>query len=48
MDENQVREYVAQAQIVADDHAFFIPAMDMERILASFEPYIKIAAAKQD
>jgi spermidine synthase len=43
MREDEVREYVAGYDIVHDDHAFFIPAQHMDRILASFEPYLRLA-----
>jgi spermidine synthase len=41
MDEQQVRQYVADAAIVTDDRAFFVPAQDMQRILDSFVPYME-------
>lgn len=44
MDEDEVRNYTTGASIVTDDNAFFIPAQDRERILASFEPYVEVAA----
>ncbi len=44
MTEQEVAEFAANARIVTDDRAFFIPAMDRERILAELEPYARQAA----
>ncbi|HWQ15175.1 MAG TPA: fused MFS/spermidine synthase, partial [Roseiflexaceae bacterium] len=41
MEEAEVEAYVAGARIVTDDTAFFIPALDREKILASFQPYLR-------
>jgi spermidine synthase len=41
MEEMEVAGYVAGAPIVTDDTAFFIPARDMDRIVASFQPYMQ-------
>lgn len=46
MDEQQVRQYTAQARIVSDDNAFFLPALDMDRILTSFEAYLPLTQTK--
>lgn len=44
MTEQEVAEFSANARIVTDDRAFFIPAMDRELILAELEPYARAAA----
>lgn len=41
LDEDAVRQYTADARIVTDDRAFFVPSPDMEQILQSFVPYMK-------
>ncbi|HZB95111.1 MAG TPA: hypothetical protein VE268_04040, partial [Herpetosiphonaceae bacterium] len=47
MEEDGVKKYVAGAHVVDDDHAFFLPALDTDRILASFAPYTQPAQAPQ-
>ena len=47
LEEDGVKKYVAGAHVVDDDHAFFLPALDMDRILASFAPYTQPAQAPQ-
>ncbi|ABU56647.1 fused MFS/spermidine synthase [Roseiflexus castenholzii] len=44
MHEEEVAAFAANGRIVRDDRAFFIPAMDRERILAALEPYARAAA----
>ncbi len=44
MHEDEVAAFAAEGRIVRDDRAFFIPAMDRERILAALEPYARAAA----
>ncbi|MCS6940656.1 MAG: fused MFS/spermidine synthase [Roseiflexaceae bacterium] len=44
MHEAEVAAFAADGRIVRDDRAFFIPAMDRERILAALEPYARAAA----
>jgi spermidine synthase len=44
MHEEDVAAFAANGRIVRDDRAFFIPAMDRERILAALEPYARAAA----
>lgn len=44
MHEDEVAAFAADGRIVRDDRAFFIPAMDRERILAALEPYARAAA----
>lgn len=41
METDEVDQYVAAARIVTDDTAFFIPARDMDAIMASFAPYMR-------
>jgi spermidine synthase len=41
MEEAEVAAYAAGGRIVTDDTAFFIPALDRESILASFQPYLR-------
>jgi spermidine synthase len=40
-DRAELEEYTAGARIVRDDDAFFTPARDVERIVASFVPYMR-------
>jgi spermidine synthase len=40
-DRAELDEYTAGARIVRDDDAFFTPARDVERIIASFVPYMR-------
>lgn len=44
MHEEEVAAFAANGRVVRDDRAFFIPAMDRERILAALEPYARAAA----
>jgi spermidine synthase len=43
MDEATVARYAAEGRVVSDDTAFFIPSMDRDAILASFEEYREAA-----
>jgi len=44
MHADEVAAFAAHGRIVHDDRAFFIPAMDRDRILAALEPYARAAA----
>ncbi len=44
MHAEEVAAFAAHGRIVHDDRAFFIPAMDRDRILAALEPYARAAA----
>lgn len=44
MHAHEVAAFAAHGRIVHDDRAFFIPAMDRDRILAALEPYARAAA----
>jgi spermidine synthase len=44
MHADEVAAFAAHGRIVRDDDAFFIPAMDRDRILAVLEPYARAAA----
>ncbi|MGQ9547161.1 MAG: hypothetical protein ACUVSY_02735 [Roseiflexus sp.] len=44
MHAHEVAAFAAHGRIVHDDRAFFIPAMDRDRILAALEPYVRAAA----
>ncbi len=44
MHAEEVAAFAAHGRIVYDDRAFFIPAMDRDRILAALEPYARAAA----
>jgi spermidine synthase len=44
MHAEEVDAFAAHGRIVHDDRAFFIPAMDRDRILAALEPYARAAA----
>jgi spermidine synthase len=46
MEEAAIAQYAADARIVTDDSAFFIPAKDMDTILASFAPYVQVVQAQ--
>jgi spermidine synthase len=45
MDEAAVARYVATAQLVTDDNAFFIPAKETDAILQSWAPYAQVGQA---
>ena len=44
MHADEVAAFAAHGRIVHDNRAFFIPAMDRDRILAALEPYARAAA----
>ncbi len=44
MHQEDVAAFASDGRVVYDDRAFFIPAMDRERILAALEPYARAAA----
>jgi spermidine synthase len=46
MEEAAVVQYTADARVVTDDSAFFIPARDMDAILGSFAPYAQVVQAQ--
>jgi spermidine synthase len=46
MEEAAVARYTADARVVTDDSAFFIPAKDMDAILGSFAPYAQVVQAQ--
>jgi len=47
MTEEAVTSYVRGARIITDDIAFFVPAIELETILASFKPYARVAPTRQ-
>jgi spermidine synthase len=47
MDEDELRAYAANASIVTDDNAFFLPAQDMDSILESLMPYLEAAGGRK-
>jgi spermidine synthase len=44
MHADEVAAFAEHGRIVHDDRAFFMPAMDRDRILAALEPYARAAA----